>query len=502
VHLVFGPQPRYTEMFIFCPARIGRRLREPRLLRASNGRWRGSALVIHSKMSPIAALFRRLRRASQNGTRFVDARELPSLMLKHIYTGAMGSIYFSLLTGIWLVTFGSAIGLQYWHWAIISAASSFVLILQLFSAFLATRVGGRKFLWFSFAMSSRLLRAAAIAVAFWFYASRPSLGRGLFVLLMIVANTFDAFCAPLWWSWFADIIPRNTHGHFSGRRTSWIALANLVVVVPIGIVLDHTREGYKLPMLVVAFAFAFLIGALDLLIHRTIPEPPMVVPSGNFWRQVAVPLRDKAFRPWLIFWAAWSFSMTFGGSLSLVYFAENLHFKQNFTGGGIVLIILPLIGSMIAARRLGAMVDTHGVGTMLRWGHAFWASLPGFWLVATPRTAPLLLGVSSLISGTASNTAVNAANKLITRLPEPAHVPMYVAVSTCVGALAGGFGPVFGGLVLNATEGVSWHVGTVALLGWHILFFASLVMRYSCLSLIRRIGEPAPAPAMEIPRAA
>jgi MFS family permease len=74
---------------------------------------------------------------------------------------------------------------------------------------------------------------------------------------------------------------------------------------------------------------------------------------------------------------------------------------------------------------------------------------------------------------------------------------MYVAVSTCVGALAGGFGPVFGGLVLHASEGVSWHFGRVTLLGWHILFFASLVMRYSCLSLIRRIREPAPAPAVE-----
>ncbi len=185
--------------------------------------------------------------------------------------------------------------------------------------------------------------------------------------------------------------------------------------------------------------------------------------------------------------------MMFGGSLSVVYFAENLHFKQDFTGGGIVLIILPLVGSMIAARRLGSMVDTHGVRTMLRWGHTFWASLPIFWLVATPATAPVLLGVSSLVGGISGNTATNAANKLLTRFPQPANVPMYIAVSTCVGALAGGFGPVFGGLVLRATEGVSWHLGTVVLLGWHILFFASLLMRFGCVSLIRRVHEPAPA---------
>jgi len=441
----------------------------------------------------IPALLNRLRQASRNGTRMVYPGELPSLMRKHIFTGAMGSIYFSLLTGIWLVTFGTAIGLTYWHWAVISAASSFVLVLQLLSAYLGSHFGGRKLLWFMFAMSSRMLRGAAIATAFWLYASDPRAGRALFVVLMIVANTFDALCAPLWWSWFADIIPRGGHGEFAGRRSSWIALGNLLVVVPIGILLDLTREELKLPMLVTAFALAFLVGTVDLFIHKTIPEPPMALPPGHFWRQMAEPLRDKRFRPWLIFWAAWSFSMALGGSLSQVYFVENLGLRRDFTGGGVAVIMLPLLGGMVAARRLGGMVDRLGVKKMLWWGHFYWAMLPLFWLIATPKTAVLSLSIASLLGGVGSNTATNAGNKLITRFPPPAHVPMYVAVSTCVGALAGGFGPVFGALILRAFEGLSWHLGPFTVVGFHALFLASLILRNASRLLIRRVHEPAAA---------
>ena len=442
----------------------------------------------------LSGLFARFRQASQNGTRMVYAGERPSIMWKHIYTGAMGSVYFSLLTGIWLVGFGSNIGLQYWHWAAMSAASSFALVLQLVSAYVASHVGARKLMWFVAAMCSRMVRALAIAVAFWLYMSRPGTARALFVALIIVGNVFDALCAPLWWSWFADIIPRRTHGRFAGRRSSWIALANLLVVVPIGIALNVTREELRMPMLIVAFAFGFLVGAVDLLIHRTIPEPPMTeTPTGSFWSQVAVPLRDRSFRPWLVFWAAWSFSMALGGSLSQVYFAENLHMKQDLLGGGIALMVLPLIGGMIAAGRLGAMVDRYGIKRMLWWGHRFWALLPLFWLVTTPGNAVWLLGLSSLVAGVSSNTATIAGNKLVSRLKPPGQVPMYVAVSTCVGALAGGFGPMAAAVVLHALEGKSVQAGPFVFVGFHILFLVSLILRNASTLLIRRVQEPGKA---------
>jgi MFS family permease len=412
-------------------------------------------------------------------------------MRKHIATGAMGAVYFSLVSGIYLVTFGNAIGLVHWQWALLSAASSLVLLLQLLSAYIVSRLGSRKAFWFYAAMCSRLLRGGALAVSFWLYLSHPSLARAALIALVIVANCFDAVCAPPWLSWLADIIPSEHHGSFMGRRSAWTARASLLVILPMGLMLDRVSEGMKMPALMAVFSAGFLIGAVDLLIHRTIPEPPMVVPPRRrFWREAAEPLRDSRFRARLVFNVVWTFSMTLGGSLAAVYFVEDLGIKRNFLGGGIVLIIFPLMGSMAGARALGAMVDRYGIKRMLLVGHLMWAVLPAFWMVATPGTALWWLGASSLLGGLAGTTALTAAGKLITRLPPPGHVPMYVAVSTCVGAVAGSCGPALAGVILHVLRGLAWQVGPVTVVGFHALFALSLVLRLSATSLIRRISEP------------
>jgi MFS family permease len=412
-------------------------------------------------------------------------------MRKHIVTGAMGAVYFSLLSGIYLVTFGNALGLAHWQWAVLSAASSLVLLLQLLSAYVVSRLGSRKTFWFYAAMCSRLLRGAALATSFFLYASRPSLARATFVVLVVLANSFDAVCAPPWMSWLADIVPSEHHGRFMGRRSAWTARASLLVILPMGLMLDRVGEEMKMPALMLVFAAGFVIGAVDLLIHRTIPEPPMVVPPRRrFWREALEPLRDRGFRPWLLFNAVWTFSMTLGGSLAAVYFVEDLGIKRNFLGGGIVLIIFPLMGSMLGARALGTMVDRYGIKRMLLVGHLMWGVLPAFWLLASPDTALWWLAASSLIGGVASTTAVTAAGKLITRLPPAGHVPMYVAVSTCVGALAGSCGPALAGVILHAMRNTNLQIGPVTVVGFQVLFVFSLALRLSATLLIGRISDP------------
>ena len=434
----------------------------------------------------------RLARDARSRTETIYPWELPSIMRKHIVTGAMGTVYFALLSGFYLVTFGESIGMQYWQWALLSAVSSFVLVFQLGSAYLVSLIGTRKTLWFATALMARLLRGAAIAVAFWMYGISPSPARSLFLTLLIVANCFDAFCVPPWMSWLADIIPSDQHGQFMGRRTAWIARANLLVVVPIGFALDRMPEEVKIPVLMVVFALGFTLGIADLVIHRTIPEPQMALPPRRrFWREVAAPLKDTRFRPWLLFNAAWTFSMTLGGSLSMVYFVQDLEVRRNYLGGSVVLIVLPLVGNIVGAKFLGALVDRHGVRRMLRWGHGFWAILPLFWFLATPRTALWLLAASSLVGAVSSSTAMTASNKLITRLPPAGHVPMYVAVSACVGSLAGGFGPLLAGYVLQSLKGTTLDAGIFTLGPFHFLFLASFLLRGLSTLLIRRIREPA-----------
>jgi len=442
--------------------------------------------------APKPSLLRRfLVREAQGDAEIVYPWQLPSIMRKHIVTGAMGTAYMVLMSGMFLVTFGSALGLAYWQWALLSTLSSAVLVLQLVSAYVVSRLGTRKQLWYVTSMLSRMLRGGAIVALYWLSGPMPQTARVLFLMLLVLGNSFAALGTPAWLSWLADIIPEPDHGRFMGRRSAWLALAHMGVAVPLALAVDSAPPDAKTTVLIVGFAFGFAVGILDLAIHRTIPEPPMALPPRRgFWHSVRVPLADRAFRPWLVFNAFWTFAMTLGGSLAMVYFVQNLGIRRNLLGGSLVLIMLPLVGTTLTARWMGTMVDRFGVRRMLFCGHLLWATLPAWWLLATPANALLWLGVGALAGGIGSATARIASQKLITRLRASEQVSMYAAVSACTGSLAGTFGPMVAGVVLHLSEGLSWSVGPFTLIGFHAIFLASFLLRLSATLLIRRVHEP------------
>jgi len=448
-------------------------------------------------LSPsMAKLFGRL---ASTETRIVYAWERPSIMRKHIYTGAMGMVYLVLFYGMYLVSFGNDhLEMRYWQWGLLSALSSFALMLQMVSAHMVSRIRSRRTLWFLSALVSRLLRAIAIALTFWLVGPAPALARWVFIALLVLSNGFSAMCVPPWFSWLADIIPQKDHGRFMGRRTAWIALANLVVVLPLGWGIDRVPEQHKASAMLVIFGFAFVVGIVDLFIHSTIPEPPMPkMERKRFWKAVIVPFRDPSYRPWLLFNACWTFGMTLGGVMTTLYMVDNLGMKHNFLGASLVLILLPRSAAILFGKSVGALVDRHGVKQMLRFGHTLWAVLPLFWFFATPASALAWIGTGALIGGLASTAALNAAGKLVTRLPERQHVAMYVAVSTCVGNFAGGLGGMAAGLFLQFLKDFTWSFGGRTLIAFHILFITSLALRLASTVLLGRIQEPPERPDEE-----
>jgi len=427
--------------------------------------------------------------------RVVYPYELPSIMRKHIYTGVMGSLYYNLMGGIIFVYFGTALGMTRFDWGMMSGISSFVLASQLLSAIITERLGRRKLIWFTAALFGRSLRIVGIIAALYLWRTgwpRPQL---FLVAVIIVSNFFDAIAAPPWYSWLADIIPEHQQGHFWGRRSAWIAFSVVCVIVPAGVLMDWVPEQSKMNVAAGIFIFGGILGIIDCFIHGTLPEPALIAPQISAVRQrLLAPLLDKEFRPWLIFNFAWSFAVSLGGTLSSLHFLDNLELKRNFKGGAVVLNALPLIGSIFAGKWSGKLVDRIGTKPVLYWGHFFWATLPFFWLLATPGTAIALLAMSSLVGGTSSNAAATASNKIITRLPAPQDRAMYVAVSSVFGSIAGGIAAIIAGAVLKGFGDWKFPAGPWTLTGFTFLFVASLTLRFStALVLLKRVKEPTPA---------
>ena len=420
--------------------------------------------------------------------RVVYARELPSIMRKHTYTGAMGNIWLELTSGILFVYFGTSIGLSPFQWGLMAGISSWLISVQLLSAVFVERTGQRKLIWFCSAIAGRLLRLAGILFSLWLWQAGWGQAGMVLIVAICLSNLLLTISEPPWLSWLADIIPEEQHGTFWGRRAAWIALFVIGAAVPAGLLTDLVPPEYKLGVIVSIITAATVVGVVDLIIHGTIPEPPPVLPGRrHFFTQMLLPIRDRTFRPWLVFNICWTFSLTVGGVLAVIYFLNELGIKNNFLGGMIVLSSFSLLGSLLTGRWSGKLVDRAGIKPVLFWGSLFWAMLPLFWLLASPGTALIWLGAGSIVGGTACTAATTAANKLITRIPPPPFRATYIAVSTSLASIAGGLGVVAGGTVLRFVGDQTFTVFWYALGGFQILFLASLVLRLASLFFIRRI---------------
>ncbi len=423
--------------------------------------------------------------------------ELPGLMRKHIITGTMGSAWGNVITGLIYVYFGNAIGMTQLQWGILGGITAWVVILQPVGAILGERASSRKLVFFWTAISDRILRLVGIVGAYLLWRSGHTVGYLVFMGGVCIGTLVGNLSQGPWFGWLATIIPREIHGSFWGRRDSWISLVVILVTLPSGFLMDLVPQGSKLETALIILVAVSVVGYLDLIIHGTIPEPPP--PPGQQPRAsfegIVAPLRDARFRPWLVFAASWNFGMSLGGSLCILYFMENLGFKNDILGGLIAINGIGLLGTMLGARRVGRMVDRYGIKRMLLLGHTFWSLLPAIWLLATPSTAILWIGLASLVGGIFPAAANNAGIKLVTRFPRPEESGMYMAVSTMVGSVTAGVGSIVAGIVLNVLKDWSFSVFGLVVSAFPLLFIVSSALRltaaYVLIPRIRLSGAMA-----------
>ena len=427
--------------------------------------------------------------------RAVRPGELPSLMNKHIITGTLGSAWGNLITGIIYVYFGNAVGLNQLQWGILGGISAWVVLMQPLGAMLGERAGSRKFVWFWTALVDRVIRMVGIVCAFFLWRAGNHAAYLLFMIGICAGTLVGNLSQGPWFGWLSTIIPQNVHGTFWGRRDSWISLIVIGVSLPSGLLMDLVPEQSKLTTAFVLLIGASLLGFTDILIHGTIPEPPhQASRSGKSLSGILAPLRDKRFRPWLVFTFFWNLGQSLGGALCTLYFMENLGFQNNLLAGMIAITVLGLVGTLVASRRVGRMVDRFGIKRMLMLGYFFWSFLPAIWLFATPSTAVIWISIASFIGGVFPAAANNAGVKLVTRFPAAEDSGMYMAVSTTVGSITGGIGSIVAGTFLSVMGGWSFSVVGLVVSAFPLLFMISFILRlltvFALLPRVNVTGAP------------
>lgn len=416
--------------------------------------------------------------------RLVYPRQLPDIMRKHIYTGAMGSIWGILITGQFFVFYATRIGMTKTQMALLSGCFSVLMVTQVFSGFITQRLGRRKLIWFTFCLTNRLVRLAGILLSMLLWHYGWSGAVPVLIIGICLAGLASAQEAPPWLSWLGDIIPEHTHGRFWGRRSAWIALSNILVFLPAGLLLDHVPEPWKLTTIISIFIFATASGVADIVIHGTIPEPH-VPPRREraFLRDILVPLRDRTFRPWLSFTSAWQFSATVADAVLNWFIIKDLAMGQNMFGVA-CLTSLWLLTILFTGGITGVLVDRYGPRRVLFWGHLILSFVPLLWIFATPSSALLLLGVFNVIGSASFNAVVNAATKFVVRFPPPQLRPLYLSAAIGLGALATGLGGLFAALALFLIGDWQYTFAGLPFGGLRLLFILTLILRLLTVTFV------------------
>jgi hypothetical protein len=405
--------------------------------------------------------------------------ELPAIMRRHIFTGCLGSAWNNLITGIIYVYFGNAVGMTQLQWGILNGVAAWVVVAQPLGAIVGERAGSRKLVWFWSAFGDRLTRLLAVIGAYLLYRAGHPWAYLVFMAGICLGCVPGNFANGPWYGWLTTIIPQEVQGSFWGRRDSWIALAVIAVVLPSGLVMDLVPAGSKLETAALILAAASAVGFLDVLIHGTIPEPPVEARGDRTsLAEALTPLRDRRFRPWLTFVVLWNFVVALAGSLATLYFMANLGFRDNLLAGMLATSIANLAGMFVGGRTIGRMVDRYGTKRTLFMSHFFWAFIPLIWCFATPASALFVVGTASFIGGVFINAAANASIKLVTRFTTPERSGMYMAVSTTASSVAAGLGSIAAGAFLQALGGWSFTVLGLVVSAFPLLFVLSGALRF------------------------
>ncbi len=356
---------------------------------------------------------------------------------------------------------------------------------QLFSAWLASRLGRRK----AIILFGVLLQTTMWLPIIWLPYFFPA--HAVTILIVSTALYFSGghLATPVWNSLMGDLVPEKRRGRFFARRTRLMSMTNFLALVGAGLLLygfeiaDRVRFGF---MLVFTFAALARLYSATQLARMHDPEP---TPSSFDWP--ALPglwrrLRGSDCVRFTFFFAAMQFAAAIAAPFFVVYMLRDLGFSYLQYMSATALAVLAQFGSLRMWGRLGDIFGNRLILTVT--GHAI-PFFPVLWLVS-PHFAYVV--VLQMLGGliwagfslSASNYLYDTVNPERRATYSAVH-NIFTSIAIFAGALLGGF------LSLVVPEnfmlfGKSWH-WTSSL--WGVLVASSLARAAVAISLAPALRE-------------
>lgn len=275
-----------------------------------------------------------------------------------------------------------------------------------------------------------------------------------FMLCLLVVQAGGVFTSPGWWSWMADLIPSSMWGAFFGRRYRWMLLAQSLIAIAAGKLLDWVQEPALQQLTFFGiFTVAAVLAVLDALFFSVVPEPVRPPPrrrsvaslAREYWR----PLRDRGFATMLL--AAGTYMFFY--NMPIVFFPLFLRgesFEGHWIGGQASLGLLSLVmvvyavATALAANQWGRLADR--IGHRVVWilsSLGFLAHVSFFFINEHNYVWLALLNAAAYGAGFAGQQV--AAQNLALSMAPPRRREFYTSMYLAAVNIIGAFGPLAGG---------------------------------------------------------
>ena len=336
-------------------------------------------------------------------------------------------------------------------------------VAQLLGVYIFDRTRTRKRLWVTLVLAYRFLTFGTVGFAIYAHldGASPMLVWSMLALLGL-GFSMAQLSANAWWSWMADLAPRQVRGRFLGNRQLAATVAILLGTLPV-ILLDTCGKDAAGDYTAVAdyiFIGIFILcttsGIIDVIIHAYIPEParldrPDATSLKDTVNNLLQPLRDHSFRRFTLAMTLGSFSLMFWSPFVWPYL-KSREFIDVAYWVYFAAIALHCFGMFVGSRYWGILIDRFGSKpvTAITYCAGF---LSVYLLFITPQNAVwLVLVAGGLLSGLMwSGMMLSSAQLMLTLSPKRTR-NSYVATHAAVTGMALILGAMCGGALADAVK--------------------------------------------------
>ena len=421
-----------------------------------------------------------------------------------IVAGGLGIAFVVGSGGAPLVGMFRLLGASPFWIGVLAAIPNLATMMQPLGSIIVAHTGKRKRIYMRAAYTGRSLWFGIITAAYFL---PPDVAVVVLLGLVLLARMCDALAIPAWYSWISDLVPENEQGNFWGTRQMWGRIVGTFASVGLNYYLGDSPP---LERFIVFFGLIALFGLSGTFVHRGAPGLKMKMDGSNrTLRSVFVePLRDKAFRPLIIFTVLFAFSCNLGGGMFHLMLLEEIHLSYL----EIALYVSGLLGlmSIVSSKLWGRLVDNLSEGPRLVFVFccALIVVLALIWPITAPRQHSLI-ALDVALGGIAWSGWGIALMALISILSPQENRASYLAmhsvafgVGNVLGSLTAGhlaeyltvFSPAWQpfGLWGLAVPTMEW--GPVKLTQLRILYLFAGICRTASLALLIFIRPPRSLP--------